>query len=182
MSRRDELVEAATDYVLANGLVDLTLRPMAAALGTSDRMLLYHFGSKDELVTAILETSNARTIAHLRALPHARDLRGAVTQLWKVVRGSSVAASYRVYIEASALGLLGQQPYADAMRTANAEWLAELSEYFAARGAPRRRAQRIAVLVDAAFMGFMLDAPLEEDAARTAAVADLAAAAAALGA
>ncbi len=49
-SRRDEVAQAATDYVLEHGLVGLSLRPMAAELGTSDRMLLYHFASKDDLV------------------------------------------------------------------------------------------------------------------------------------
>ena len=45
-ARRDELAEAATDYVLEHGLIGLSLRPLAAALGTSDRMLLYHFGAR----------------------------------------------------------------------------------------------------------------------------------------
>ena len=49
-ARRDEVAQAATDYVLEHGLVGLSLRPLAAELGTSDRMLLYHFASKDDLV------------------------------------------------------------------------------------------------------------------------------------
>ncbi|MGZ8722334.1 MAG: TetR/AcrR family transcriptional regulator, partial [Aeromicrobium sp.] len=54
MGRRDELAEQATDYVLEAGLIGLSLRPLAAAIGTSDRMLNYHFGSKDELVASVL--------------------------------------------------------------------------------------------------------------------------------
>ncbi len=38
--RREQLAEQATDYVLEHGLLGLSLRPLAAALGTSDRMLL----------------------------------------------------------------------------------------------------------------------------------------------
>src|SRR4051794_29641819 len=41
--RRDQLLDRVTDHVLEHGLIGLTLRPVAAALGTSDRMLLYHF-------------------------------------------------------------------------------------------------------------------------------------------
>ena len=52
--RRQVLAEGATDYVLEHGLLDLSLRPLAAALGTSDRMLLYHFGDKLNLVATIL--------------------------------------------------------------------------------------------------------------------------------
>ena len=58
--RRQVWAEAATDYVLEHGLLDLSLRPLAADLGTSDRMLLYHFGAKDELVATILRVSNDR--------------------------------------------------------------------------------------------------------------------------
>ena len=53
-ARRAELAEAATDYVLEYGLIGLSLRPMAAALGTSDRMLLYHFGDKDDLIATVI--------------------------------------------------------------------------------------------------------------------------------
>src|SRR5690349_315476 len=53
ISRRAELTDGALRYVLEQGLVGLSLRPLAAALGTSDRMLIYHFGSKDALVTAV---------------------------------------------------------------------------------------------------------------------------------
>ena len=42
-TRREELAEAATDYAIEHGLIGLSLRPLAVALGTSDRMLLYHF-------------------------------------------------------------------------------------------------------------------------------------------
>jgi AcrR family transcriptional regulator len=57
MTRRDELLESAADYVLQHGLIGMSLRPLAAALGTSDRMLLYHFTSRDQLVTSIVNLS-----------------------------------------------------------------------------------------------------------------------------
>jgi AcrR family transcriptional regulator len=46
---RAELLEKVVDYLLKHGLVDLSLRPLAAALRTSPRMLLYFFGSKEQL-------------------------------------------------------------------------------------------------------------------------------------
>ena len=62
-TRRDELAEAATDYALEHGLIGLSLRPLAEALGTSDRMLLYHFEDKDDLVATILRTTSAARCA-----------------------------------------------------------------------------------------------------------------------
>ncbi|HEY6328229.1 MAG TPA: TetR family transcriptional regulator, partial [Blastocatellia bacterium] len=42
------------DYVISHGAADLTLRPLAKALKTSARMLMYHFGSREELMREIL--------------------------------------------------------------------------------------------------------------------------------
>ena len=58
-ARRRELLEAAYGYVLTHGLADLSLRPLAAAIGSSPRVLLLLFGSKDGLVQALL--ARART-------------------------------------------------------------------------------------------------------------------------
>ena len=52
---RETLLPLLAQHVLDHGLAGASLRPMAKAAGTSDRMLIYHFGSKDGLVTALLE-------------------------------------------------------------------------------------------------------------------------------
>src|SRR5712671_4570917 len=61
--RRAALLAAFADYVLEHGLADLSLRPAAAALDTSPRMLLYHFGSKEELVVEAIAAIRARQTA-----------------------------------------------------------------------------------------------------------------------
>ena len=43
---KTDMLNQLAQYVLEHGLNDASLRPMAAALGTSDRMLLYHFKTK----------------------------------------------------------------------------------------------------------------------------------------
>ena len=52
---RETLLPKLAGHVLEHGLAGASLRPLAKAAGTSDRMLIYHFGSKDGLVTALLE-------------------------------------------------------------------------------------------------------------------------------
>jgi len=59
-ARRGQILQAAAQYLLAHGLADLTLRPMAAACGTSARLLIYHFGSKDGLLRAAAELLRER--------------------------------------------------------------------------------------------------------------------------
>lgn len=179
-SRRDQFVAAATDFVLEHGLIGLSLRPLAAAVGTSDRMLLYHFGSKDDLVAAVLRESNDRSIAHVRALTPMRTVRDEVLRLWEEMNAPDLDRCQRVYVEAAALGLLGREPYASVVRDANAAWAVALADRLAAAGAPRGRVARAVMLMDAAFMGFQLDQPVEERAAVERAVRDLADAVAAI--
>jgi AcrR family transcriptional regulator len=179
--RRAAWTEIATDYVLEHGLIGLSLRPLAAELGTSDRMVLYHFGSKDELVADVLRCSNDRAAAQVNALTPSRDLRSAVVDLWAALQGEPTERCNRIYIEAAALGLFGREPYASVVRGANAVWTAALVGHLVRSGVDASLAARAVELIDAAFMGFQLDLPLDVDpAARARAVADLADAVAAL--
>jgi len=163
--RREDLTEAATDYVLAHGLIGLSLRPLAAALGTSDRMLLYHFEDKDDLVVAVLRSAIERGLADLRAMPPSPDVRRCVHDLWDVSKRGRLERCQRLYVEASALGLFGQQPYADVVRRANEQWVEAVGGVLAAAGCPQRRVRRATYLLNAAFMGFQLDLPLDQEAA-----------------
>ena len=117
--RREVLAEAATDYVLEHGLLDLSLRPLAAALGTSDRMLLYHFKDKNDLVATVLHVSNDRSVQGIRALRPSRDVRQAVLDLWGAVSTPDQARCGRLYVEAAALGVLGAEPFASVVGEAN---------------------------------------------------------------
>ena len=161
MDRREELVERATDYALEHGLVGLSLRPLAAALGTSDRMLLYHLGSKDALVVEIIRCSTRRSVDELRSLPPSSGPGAAVHDQWRVRTGEQQTRCERLYVEASTLGLFGEEPYASAVAGANDQWMAAVRDHLAASGVPADRVDGVAALVDAAFMGFELDAPLE---------------------
>jgi AcrR family transcriptional regulator len=173
-SRREELAEAATDYALEHGLIGLSLRPLAEALGTSDRMLLYHFHDKDELIATILRTTNARSMAGIRALPSASDLRGAVSTLWREISTGPQRRCQRLYVEAAALGLFGREPYASEVRDANKGWMAALARHFVRAGLDRSAAGQVARLVDATFMGLQLDQPLDSPARQRRSVTDLA--------
>ncbi|MEM1132922.1 MAG: TetR/AcrR family transcriptional regulator [Pseudomonadota bacterium] len=64
----DTIVDAMADFVLENGLTAASLRPLAKAAGTSDRMLLYYFTDKHELMAAILERVADRMVAMLDAI------------------------------------------------------------------------------------------------------------------
>ena len=174
-TRRDALVEQATDYVLEHGLIGLSLRPLAAEIGTSDRMLLYHFASKDELVAAVLRASNDRSVAEIATMAPSAGVRVAVRDLWSAMRSGQLERCQRTYVEAAALGLFGREPYARVVREANAVWEAAVATHLTASGVPADRAVRATALLDAAFSGFLLDLPLDAgDPVQTQVVEDLA--------
>ena len=172
-TRREELADAATDHVLEHGLIGLSLRPLAEAIGTSDRMLLYHFSDKDDLVATILRTSNARSVARVRAMRPSGDLRGAVRDLWREVSRGAQQQCQRLYVEAAATGLLGREPYASVVREANAAWMEALADHVRACGLSRAEARHVADLVDATFMGLQIDSPLDTPARQRRVVREL---------
>ena len=160
-ARRVALAEAATDYALEHGLIGLSLRPLAAAVGTSDRMLLYHFADKDDLVASVLRVSTDRSVQEIRALPPAADVSSFVVGFWDASVTGQLERCQRLYVEAAALGLLGQEPYASVVREANDRWTAALESRVVEAGCPPAAARRVVVLLDAAFMGLQLDLPLD---------------------
>ena len=172
--RRSELADAATDYVLEHGVAGLSLRPLAAALGTSDRMLVYHFGSKDALVAELLERSSRRSVAVIAALPAARSPRTAVVELWRTWHQLVVDRCLRVYAQSAALGLLGDEPYLGAARRANLAWSRSVTGYLARSGVPTRRAERVSELVDATLFGLWVDQPADDAGTAERVVRDLA--------
>lgn len=178
--RRQVLAEAATDYVLEHGLLDLSLRPLAAALGTSDRMLLYHFKNKLDLVASLLRVSNDRSVRGIRALAPSRDVRQAVLDLWGAVSSPEQARCQRLYVEAAAMGVLGAEPFASVVGEANQLWLGALADHLVSSGMRPADAGRAARLVEAAFMGFQLDEPLEPATQIRRSIGDLADAVAAV--
>ena len=52
--RKEEMLGAVADYILENGLSDLSLRPLASGVGTNPRMLLYYFESREKLIIAAM--------------------------------------------------------------------------------------------------------------------------------
>jgi len=180
MSRRDALLDRVTDHVLQHGLIGLTLRPLAAAIGTSDRMLLYHFGSRDELVTAVVARTSDRTVAAIDALPAQPDVWAGISRLWEAFLTQPMHGCVDIYCQAAASGLIDHEPYRSAVRGSNQRWTDALESYLMRCGAPPERVARIVTLVYAALFGFHLDLATDNPEELARGVEDLAAAAQAL--
>ncbi|MGB0100457.1 MAG: TetR family transcriptional regulator [Nocardioides sp.] len=180
MRRREELLDQVTDHVLQHGLIGLTLRPLAAAIGTSDRMLIYHFGSRDALVSAVVAHAGERAVVRIEAMRPARSVRAAVNRLWEAYGEEPLKSCLDVYVQAAATGLFGSEPYLSQARASNERWSGALRDYLVRSGAPSRRVARIVTLVDSALYGFHLDLATDRPDELARGVDDLAGAAQAL--
>jgi AcrR family transcriptional regulator len=180
MSRRDDLLDQVTDHVLDEGLIGLTLRPVAAAIGTSDRMLLYHFKSRDELVTAVVARTIQRAVAAVDRLPTAASVRAGVNALWQALLQAPLHQCIDIYCQAAATGLIGAEPYLSVVRESNDLWSDALERYLVRCGADATKVERVVTLVDSSLFGFHLDLTTDNPDELIRGVDDLAVAAQAL--
>ncbi len=172
MQRRVELVDGALDYVLAHGLVGLSLRPMAAALGTSDRMLIYHFGSKERLVGEVLGHAQQR-LSHTVSPPgpQVRTFADLIDHLWTALKVPGAAQVTRLYLETCVLALQDPQRWGDAPERLRGPWRAPLQVGLAAFGVPSHHVAALADLILDTLDGLALDRLTATDPARVDAAA-----------
>jgi AcrR family transcriptional regulator len=83
--RREELLELAYGYVLEHGLTELSLRPLATAIGSSPRVLLFLFETKDKLVRALLRRAREEERALLKEVrsANAGGLQDVAVEIWR---------------------------------------------------------------------------------------------------
>ncbi|HET8987432.1 MAG TPA: TetR/AcrR family transcriptional regulator [Humibacillus sp.] len=81
---RDALLAKAIHYYAEHGVGDTSLRTLASSIGTSQRMLHYHFGSREDLLAAVIEAVVAEQIATLdRLFAEAEDPFEAGRRNWE---------------------------------------------------------------------------------------------------
>ena len=127
--RRDELLDGACSYVLEHSLAALSLRPLALALGTSDRMLIYHFGNRDGLLSAVLDALGERLRTVLgAAVPSGQQVPQAMlAPLVAAMQAPEAEAIMRVWLEMCGLAARGEEPFAGEVRRVMQSWIAWLA-------------------------------------------------------
>ncbi|MEU8488626.1 TetR/AcrR family transcriptional regulator [Streptomyces sp. NPDC048641] len=167
-ARRRALLNQVRDYVIRNGLADLSLRPLARALGTSDRMLLYYFGTKERMVAEALALDERRPLLRARNLlspttspENPARLRRFVEQTWRELNAPDMRAWLPLYLEIMTVSVLHPDRYGPVMRDVLTEWTGLFSSVFRGLGMTEARARTEAdLLVDATFG--LLIAPLTD--------------------
>ena len=111
--RRADLLDRVAEHMLAHGMGTATLRTLAQAAGTSDRMLLYYFADKDDIVLSALGLICQRLAQTLEtALPPSKSAPAkALRLLAGAARGPDVRRYMRIWFELATLAARGQEPF-----------------------------------------------------------------------
>ncbi len=159
---KERLLDSCTDYALSNGLPG-RLEPLATAAGTSTRMLIYHFGTRDDLLRAVLGRARERQLQIFGDLLRVRTSEpypATLMKAWKAMTGPSGQPFLRMF------GQLrdgsAQHLWPDFRRAATTDWLAPLSDGLRSIGRPE-----LATVVLAVIRGLLLDLEATGDTKRT---------------
>jgi AcrR family transcriptional regulator len=162
-ARKTELLELAYQYAIQHGRTELSLRPMALAIGSSPRVLLYLFGSKDGLIRALLARSRADELALLAELRGGRgggpSLREAGERIWSWLADEARRPLLRLTEPTG--------PWAGFARATVSDWLGVLAELQppAQRHSAASLTERTLLLT--VLRGSLIDLLATDDAART---------------
>jgi AcrR family transcriptional regulator len=151
--RRAAMLERIADHLLRQGLAQSSLRALATAVGTSDRMLLYYFADKEDLLGSALRTVTARLATLLaQTLPEGepRGVETVLRELAGVVRGDAVRPYMQLWLEMTIASARGEEPFrslAGAIAEGFVGWV-ETRLAMKDAGARQAAAARIVALLD----------------------------------
>jgi AcrR family transcriptional regulator len=174
-ARQQELLERAYDYSLTHGLADLSLRPLATAIGSSPRVLLFLFDSKDGLIRALLSRARVDELELLRQIDERYDEPPGLTvvarELWTWLAAPERRQLMKFWVEAYGRSLVAPDgPWADYGRSTVEDWLELLKASQPDPGSTAAEARRTGVL--AMLRGALIDLLATGDLDRTTAAVE----------
>jgi AcrR family transcriptional regulator len=158
---RDRLLDAAVEHALTKGIVDLSLRDIAAGIGTSHRMLIYHFGSREGLLVAVVREVERRERQALAGPLSAADAR----RLWSRLADPRLRSQERLFFEIYVHALLGRPGTEGFLEDAVEGWIIPVAKSMASAGVDQAKARVLARLGLAATRGLLLDLLASGDSA-----------------
>jgi AcrR family transcriptional regulator len=166
---RDRLLTRAIDHIAQRGVSDLSLRELAAAIGTSHRMLIHHFGSKEGLWVEVIRAVEAQQRAALpELLPDpAEDPADAMRAWWRHISDPALWANERLFFEIYGQALQGRPGTTELLDGIVDSWLGPITEINVAQGMDPDTARAMGRLAIAVTRGLLLDLLATGDRAGT---------------
>ena len=155
-NRPADLRVAIVNYLIKHGLADLSLRPLAKAVHSSPRGLLYHFGSKEKMVVEVLAEIRHRQRESLEKLD-APTFSEACQHSWKQISSAKSEPLFRLFFEAYGIALRTPRLYEAFLHHTIDDWLGLIAEPLHQEGRDASQSRAFATVILAALRGFMLD-------------------------
>ena len=156
---KERLLRETIAYVAAHGVADLSLRQLAAAIGTSHRMLIYHFGSKEGLLIAVIravEEEQRRTSAELVSDP-ALSPTDVMRLMWRRLANPALWPNERLFFEVYGRALHDRPNAGELLDGIVDSWLEPIAAVRRRQGVPAHAARAQARLEVAVVRGLLLD-------------------------
>ena len=168
------LLDAIVGYLVQHGVAELSLRPLAKAVQSSPRVLLYYFGSKEQLIVKALARLREKQRGSFQSLREANydTPSGACRAIWRQMSSPQSEPLFLFFFETYALALRHPQKYGDFLRHAVEDWIDFISAPQIRKGHSRTAARSFATIVVSGFRGFMLDYCASRDRSRVDAAVD----------
>ena len=160
---RQSLLTDAVEHFAKNGIGDASLRSIAGSIGTSHRMLIYHFGSREGLLAEVVRTVEQQQRDLLATLSRTdRPIAEQADEFWR--RVTEAALIYGpLFFELSAHAMQ-DRPHTEALKgDLISVWLPPLIELCVRAGIPPDEAPAYARLGLAASRGLLFDLLLTGD-------------------
>lgn len=107
--QRDELVARLVEALQRTGLGAISIRRLAQEAGTSQRMLIHHFGSSAAALVAVVESIETAQVEALASLPD--DPTAALQDAWTRLSRPELWPAIRLFFECYARGAQGEEPF-----------------------------------------------------------------------
>ena len=170
-SERDRLLGLTIDYVLANGVATLTLRALASAIGSNNRMLLYYFGSKEQLTMDALHSASSRFL-RFRSISHdlrtsSEDLETRLSKAWDGISAAETRPFARLFFEVFGLAVNRPDVYGAWLENVAHELVDDVTATLERDGVRRASAETLARELVACWRGLQMDLLSSSDERRT---------------
>lgn len=165
-ARKEQLLDSLVGYLLEHGLNDLSLRPMAEEVGTSARLLVYHFGSKEGLLAEVLERMQWRlrqSFSEMFEIPSPSRQEKPLIAFWRWAIAPKNYPHFKLLYELQILAAQNPAAYAQYLRRSSEDWL-DLAKSMLPKD---EQDDAMASLLIAVFDGLFLELMSTGDRART---------------
>ncbi len=148
MDRRSELLERVVDHLVEHGIDGVTLRSLSQTTGSNNRMLLYYFGSRDDLIATALQHATGR-FPRVMAVPRriadtSLPLCDRLDAAWRDLGAPENLPFHRLFFQVFGLASVEHSAYQPLLDQVGIQWLDDLTDSIAREGIEERAARRTA--------------------------------------